>query len=160
MTIKPVPDGFHTLTPNLIVKNASEAIEFYKKAFGAEEIYRDYAPNEKNIIHAELRIGDSIIMLNDEFPSWNVLSPKSIGGSAVTIHMYVDDVDKVFNKAVDAGAKVTMPLMDAFWGDRYGHLEDPFGHKWSIATHRKDLSREEIRKAAEEFFENMVKQQS
>lgn len=159
MGTKPIPKGFYTLTANLVVKNASDAIEFYKKAFDAQEIYRDYAPHEKNIIHAELKIGDSIIMLNDELPSWNVLSPKSIGGSAVTIHMYVDDVDKIFNQAVAAGAKVTMPLMDVFWGDRYGHLEDPFGHKWSIATHKKDLSREEIRKAAEEFFANMVKQQ-
>lgn len=159
MGTKPIPKGFHTLTANLVVKNAADAIEFYKKAFGAQEIYIDYAPHGKNIIHAELKIGDSIIMLNDEFPSWNVLSPKSIGGSAVTIHMYVDDVNKIFNQAVAAGAKVTMPLMDVFWGDRYGHLEDPFGHKWSIATHKKDLSREEIRKAAEEFFANMVKQQ-
>lgn len=160
MGTKPIPNGFHTLTANLVVKDASDAIEFYKKAFDAQEIYRDYTPNGKNIIHAELKIGDSIIMLNDEFPSWSVLSPKSIGGSSVTIHMYVNDVDKMFNKAVAAGAKVTMPLMDAFWGDRYGHLEDPFGHKWSIATHKKDLSREEIRKAAEEFFVSMMKQQS
>ncbi len=156
--IKPIPEGFHTLTPNLVVRDAPRAIEFYKKAFGAKERGVMYDPEGKSIIHAELKFGDSILMLNEEFPPMKVLSPQSIGGSSVTIHMYVEDVDGIFEKAVSAGAAVKMPLMDAFWGDRYGVLVDPFGHQWSLATHKKDLSREEMEKAAKAAFAEMAGQ--
>ena len=155
--VKAVPDGFHTLTPHLVVRDAARAIEFYKQAFGAEEHFRDYSPDGK-LMHASLKIGDSMLMLNDEFPSMKVLSPQSVGGSSVTVHIYVEDVDRVFNQAVSAGATVTMPLMDAFWGDRYGHLVDPFGHRWSLATHKEDLSREEVRKRGEAVFAQMAQQ--
>ena len=141
---KPIPTGFHTLTPHLVVKGASQAIEFYKKAFGAEEIGRMPAPDGKTIMHADLKIGDSHVFLVDEFPQMDCRSPQSIGGSPVTIHMYVEDVDAAFGKAVAAGAKVRMPLADMFWGDRYGILADPFGHSWSLATHKEDLTPKEI----------------
>ena len=139
----PIPSGFHTLTPHLIVNGASDAIEFYKKAFDAEEISRMGGPNRK-LMHAVIRVGGSLLMLADEFREWDTRSPKSIGGSAVTVHMYVEDADAVFNKAVEAGAKVLTPLDDQFWGDRYGKLEDPFGHIWAIATHKEDLSPADI----------------
>lgn len=150
--VKPIPDGFHTITPHLVVRDAARAVEFYKQAFGAEARDVSYMPDGKTVMHASLKIGDSMLMLNDEFPDWKVLSPKSIGGSSVTIHMYVEDVDRAFNRAVAAGANVTMPLMDAFWGARFGQLEDPFGHKWSLATHKEDLNPEEMKKRAEPFF--------
>jgi uncharacterized glyoxalase superfamily protein PhnB len=143
---KPIPEGFSTLTPHLVVKGASKAIDFYKKAFGAEEIRRMPGPDGKSIMHAELKIGNSHLMLVDEFPEMNAHGPESIGGTPVTIHMFVEDADTVFNRAVNAGAQVRMPLADMFWGDRYGVLSDPFGHLWSIATHKEDLTPEEIRK--------------
>ena len=152
MSVKPIPDGYHTVTPHLTVKNASAAIEFYKKAFGAELLERHDTPGDGGVMHATLRIGNSNVMVNDEFPDWGVVGPHSIGGSAVTIHMYVDDADKSFQKAVSAGAEVEMPLQDAFWGDRYAKLKDPFGHKWSIATHIADLTSEEVEKAAAAAF--------
>jgi len=142
--VKPIPTGMHTLTPHLVVKEANQAIEFYKKAFGAEEIGRLTAPDGKSIMHADLKIGDSHVFLVDEFPQMDCRGPQSIGGTPVTIHMYVEDVDAAFGKAVAAGAKVRMPLSDMFWGDRYGVLTDPFGHSWSMATHREDLTPEEI----------------
>ena len=133
MPAKPIPEGFHTLTPHMIVKGAAEAIEFYKRAFGAEEVVR--MPGMSGMVmHSELRIGDSPVMVNDEFPDMGVRGPASLGGSPVTLHLYVDDVDAVMEKAEKAGAKVTMPAQDTFWGDRYGRLEDPFGHQWSVAT--------------------------
>jgi PhnB protein len=147
--IKPIPSGFHTLTPHLVVKGASKAIEFYKKAFGAEEIGRVAGPDGKSLIHADLRIGDSHVFLVDEFPEMDCRGPESIGGTSVTIHMYVEDVDAAFGKAVAAGAQVKMPLSDMFWGDRYGVLVDPFGHAWSIATHKADVTPEEIGKRAQ-----------
>ena len=147
--VKPIPSGFHTLTPHLVVKGASKAIEFYKKAFGAEEIGRMPGPDGKSIIHADLKIGDSHVLLVDEFPEMGCRGPESIGGTPVTIHMYVEDVDAAFGKAVAAGAQVKMPLADMFWGDRYGVLADPFGHAWSLATHKEDLSPEEIGKRAQ-----------
>ena len=150
--IKAVPDGYHTLTPHLVVKGASQAIEFYKKAFGAEEISRMPGPDGKSIMHAEVQIGDSRLFLVDEFPEMGCRGPLGIGGTPVTIHIYVEDVDAVFNKAVTAGAQVRMPLEDAFWGDRYGKVVDPFGHEWSLATHKEDLTPEEIRKGAEAAF--------
>lgn len=128
--IKAVPEGYHTLTPHLVVKGASQAIEFYKKAFGAEEISRVPGPDGKSLMHAEVKIGDSRLFLVDEFPEMGCCrGPHSIGGTPVTIHVYVEDVDTVFNKAVAAGAQVRMPLEDAFWGDRYGKLADPFVSK-------------------------------
>jgi PhnB protein len=146
--IKPIPNGFHTLTPHLVVKGASQAIEFYKKAFGAEELGRMAGPDGKSVMHADLKIGDSHVFLVDEFPEMDCRGPESIGGTPVTIHVYVEDVDAAFGKAVAAGAQVRMPLADMFWGDRYGVLTDPFGHSWSMASHKEDLTPEEIAKRA------------
>ncbi len=143
---KPIPEGFHTLTPHIVVKGASEAIEFYKKAFGAREVGRMPGPDGKSIMHADIIIGDSHLMLVDEFPDMGCLAPQTVGGSSVTIHIYVEDADAFFNQAVAAGAEVKMPLSDMFWGDRYGLVTDPFGHSWSIATHKEDLSPEEMGK--------------
>jgi PhnB protein len=145
--VKPIPDGFHSLTPHIVVKGAAKAIDFYKKAFGAEEINRAAMP-DGSIMHALLRIGDSMLMLNDEFPQMNAMGPTSIGGTAVTLHLYVQDADKAWQSAVQAGAKVKMPISDMFWGDRYGIVSDPFGHDWAIATHQKDLTPDQIMTAA------------
>jgi uncharacterized glyoxalase superfamily protein PhnB len=150
--VTPIPDGFHTLTPHLIVRGAAEAIEFYKNAFGAEEVMRSTMPGSKTIMHASLRIGDSVIMLNDEFPNYGALSPVALNGSPVTIHLYVTDVDAVFNRAVAAGATARMPVADMFWGDRYGKLTDPFGHHWSIATRKEIVSPAELEKRAAKAF--------
>ena len=144
--VKPVPDGMHTVTPHLVCAGAADAIEFYKKAFGAVEGGRLPGPNGK-LMHAMIRIGDSAVMLVDEMPEWGALGPKALKGSPVTIHLYVDDVDAFAARAVKAGAKVTMPVADMFWGDRYGKLEDPFGHHWSIGTHMREVSPEEMRQA-------------
>jgi PhnB protein len=150
--VQPIPPGFHTLTPHLVVKNASNAIEFYKKAFGAEEIRRASTPDGKSLMHAELQIGDSRLMLVDEFPEMDCRGPQSIGGTPVTIHMFVKDVDAAFSRAVAAGAEVKMPLDNMFWGDRYGVLTDPFGHSWSLATHKEDVTPEEIAKRVRDAF--------
>ncbi len=149
MPVKPIPDGYHTLTPFLTVRDAVRAIEFYKAAFGAEERGVMKAPDGK-VMHAELKIGDSIIMLSDEFPEFGAVSPQVIGGSSSGLHIYLDNVDAAFDRAVKAGANVEMPVMDQFWGDRYGRLKDPFGHKWSIGTHVKDLSMDEMKKGMDE----------
>ena len=154
--VKKIPDGYHSITPALIVKNGDAAIEFYKKAFGAEERRIMKGPDGR-VAHAELKIGDSVFMLSDEYPEMNCHSPKSIGGSPVSIYVYVEDVDSLFDKAVSAGAKALDPVKDQFWGDRHGRLEDPFGHVWSIATHKKDLSEEEMKSAAEAAFSQMSK---
>jgi uncharacterized glyoxalase superfamily protein PhnB len=151
---KPVPDGTHTLTPHLTVKGADKAIDFYKRAFGAQEISR-YAGPGGNIMHASIRIGDSQLFLNDEFPQMGAKSPLAFGGSAVTLTLYVEDVDTVFKRAVDAGAKSTMPVADQFWGDRYGTLTDPFGHQWAIATHKEDLTPAELEKRGREAMAQM-----
>jgi PhnB protein len=143
--VKAVPPGFHALTPHLTVRNAEQALEFYKNAFGAEVLHVAHMPDGK-VMHASLRIGDSMLMLNDEFPDYGTLSPLSTGGSAVTIHIYTDNVDAAFNRAVSAGAQVKMPLADQFWGDRYGVVADPFGHKWSLGAHIKDMSPEEMQR--------------
>ncbi len=153
--VKSIPDGYHTVTPTLIVKGASDAIEFYKKAFGAQEIMRFLGPDGKSIMHAEIKIGDSSIMLNDEHPQMKCLSPQSVGGTSSGIFLYVQNADDVFNKAISAGAKSQMPMMDAFWGDRFGSIVDPFGHVWSLATHTKDMTPDEIKKAGEEFMKQM-----
>ena len=151
-TTKAIPDGFNTLTPHLVVKGASQAIDFYKKAFGAEEIKRMPGPDGKSLIHAELKIGNSRLMLVDEFPEMNARGPETMGGTPVTIHMFVEDADAVFNRALGAGAQVRMPLADMFWGDRYGVVSDPFGHLWSIATHKEDLTPEEMGKRMQDAF--------
>jgi PhnB protein len=143
--VKAVPPGFHTLTPHLTARNAEQALEFYKNAFGAEVLHVAHMPDGK-VMRASLRIGDSMLMLNDEFPDHGALSPLSTGGSAVTIHIYTDNVDAAFNRAVSAGAQVKMPLADQFWGDRYGVVADPFGHKWSLGAHIKDMSPEEMQR--------------
>jgi PhnB protein len=142
----PIPSGFHTLTPHLIIKGASRAIDFYKNAFGAQEISRLSGPDGKSIMHADLKIGDSHVFIVDESPEMGIRGPASIGATPVTIHMYVEDVDTAFGKAVGAGAQVRMPLADMFWGDRYGVVTDPFGHSWSLATHKEDLTPQEISK--------------
>jgi len=152
--VKAVPAGFHTLTPHLTVRDADQALEFYKNALGAEILNVARMPDGK-VMHAALRIGDSMLMLNEEMPEFGALSPLSNGGAGVTIHIYTENVDDAFNRAVNAGAKVAMPLMDQFWGDRYGLVTDPFGHKWSLATHVKDLSPEEMQRAQDEAMANM-----
>jgi len=153
---KPIPDGFHSVTPSLVVSNAAEAIDFYKKAFGANEIYKFPTPDGK-ILHAMVQIGDSFVMMSDEFPNMGMNSPTTLGGTAVTLHLYVEDSDKIFKQAVDAGAVITMPMMDAFWGDRFGTVMDPYGHSWAIATHKIDMTPEGLRKAGEEYFASLSK---
>jgi uncharacterized glyoxalase superfamily protein PhnB len=143
------PSCMRSITPHLICDGAADAIEFYKKAFGAEEMMRLPGPNGR-LMHGSVRIGDSMVMLVDEVPEWGTLGPKALKGSPVTIHLMVDDVDAVFAQAVDAGATVKMPVADMFWGDRYGLVVDPFGHVWSIATHMRDLTPEEIAAAGRE----------
>ncbi|HTD06584.1 VOC family protein [Undibacterium sp.] len=141
--VKPIPEGMHSITPHMVCDGAANAIEFYKKAFNAVELSRLPAPDGK-LMHAAIRIGDSTLMLVDEFPQWASVGPKSLKGSPVTIHLYVENADATFAQAVAAGATVKMPLADMFWGDRYGVLIDPFGHNWSIATHMRDLTPEEV----------------
>ena len=148
--IKPIPDRMHTVTPHLVCAGASDAIEFYKKAFNAVEEARLPGPQGK-LMHAMIRINGSAVMLADEFPEWGSFGPKALKGSSVTIHLYVEDVDAAVARAVGAGAKITMPLEDMFWGDRYCKLEDPFGHQWSIATHVRDVSPDEMREAMEKM---------
>jgi PhnB protein len=145
MAVNPIPEGYRTVTPYLTIKGAAQAIEWYKKAFGAQEIARMPMPDGR-LMHAEIKIGDSFVMLSDETPEFGNKSPQSLGGSASSIHLYVRDCDASFNQAVAAGATVKMPPMDMFWGDRFGALTDPFGHQWSIATHKEDLSEEEMEK--------------
>lgn len=145
--VNPIPPGMHSITPHLVCAGAAEAIEFYKKAFGANEGGRLAGPDGR-LMHAHLTIGDSALMLVDEMPEWKCLGPNALGGSPVTIHLYVKDADAVFAQAVAAGAQPTMPVADMFWGDRYGQVTDPFGHKWSIATHVRDLTPDEIAKGA------------
>ena len=148
--VKPVPEGMHSVTPHLVCAGAADAIEFYKKAFGAVELTR-LPGSQGKLMHASIRIGDSAVMLVDESPEWGMLGPKSLKGSPVTIHLYVDDADAFVARAVKAGAKVTMPVDDMFWGDRYGKLEDPFGHHWSVGTHVRDVSAEEMRQAMQKI---------
>lgn len=149
---KAIPEGMHSLTPHLNCAGAADAIEFYRRAFGAIELGR-LEDDEKRIMHAMLRIGNSSLMLNDEFPDCPAASvgPKTLKGSPVTIHLYVDDVDGTMAQAASAGATVTMPATDMFWGDRYGTLTDPFGHHWSVATHVRDVSPEDMKKAVKEM---------
>lgn len=146
--VKAIPEGFHSVTPHLIVRGAAKAIDFYKKAFGAEEVMRMPGPDGKSLMHAELKIGNSHVMLCDEAPDWGAVSPQALNGSPVSIHLYVEDVDAVYDRATKAGAKPTMPITDMFWGDRFGKLTDPFGHHWSVATHKEDVPPEECMKRA------------
>lgn len=146
--VNPIPAGFHSITPHLVVRNAAQAIAFYQKAFGAEERVRMPGPDGKSVMHAELKIGNSHVMICDEAPDWGALSPQSLNGSPVTIHLYVENADAVYQRAVSAGARATMPLSDMFWGDRYGKLVDPYGHHWSVATHVEDVPPEECAKRA------------
>jgi len=150
--VKPIPDSFEGAAPYLCVNGASAAIEFYEKAFGATEVYRLTEPSGK-IGHAEIRIGRAVIMLADEYPEFGHRGPKSLGGTPVKIHLYVEDADAVVSRAYDAGAKILQPVKDEFYGDRGGKLEDPFGHVWLIATRKEDVSPEEIRKRFATFFE-------
>ena len=148
------PQGYHTVTPSLFVAGAAKAIEFYKKALGAEELMRFPGPDGK-IMHAEIKVGDSIIMLADEMPDMGGKGPKSIGGTPVSLFVYGENVDAAWKRAIDAGCQEVVPLADQFWGDRTGCLEDPFGHQWWLATHVQDLTPEEIRKNAEAHFSQM-----
>ncbi|QDT41488.1 hypothetical protein Pan241w_15500 [Gimesia alba] len=150
--VKPIPDGMHTLTPHLVCAGAADAIEFYKSAFGAVEQMRLPGPDGK-LMHACLQIGDSRMMLADENAECGGLGPQALKGSPVCLHLQVEDVDASVKQAVAAGAKITMPVADMFWGDRYGMLEDPFGHRWSVATHVRDVSLDEMNAAMKVMFE-------
>ena len=152
MPVKPIPDGYHSVTPYLIVSGAARALDFYKKAFGATELMRMPGPGDK-IMHAEIKIGDSPIMLADEFPERNIRGPQALGGTPVGLMIYVPDVDTVFNRAVAAGAKVETPLTNQFYGDRSGTVADPFGHKWTISTHVEDVPPAEMEKRAKEAMQ-------
>jgi uncharacterized glyoxalase superfamily protein PhnB len=153
---KPIPEGFHTITAHLVLENAAEAVEFYKRAFGAEEVSRMPAPDGR-LMHAEIKLGNSIVMIADDFPEWGPRrSPQALKGSPVTLHMYVPDADAVFNRAVAAGATASMPPADTFWGDRYSTVTDPFGHVWAIATHQYDYSPEEMNRRFEEMMSQMT----
>jgi PhnB protein len=154
--VKAVPEGYNTVTPYLIVDGAARALEFYKKAFGAQEVMRFDAPGGK-IGHAEIRIGNSPIMLADEFPEMDAKGPPAFGGSPVSLHLYVADVDALAKRAVDAGAKLTRPIADQFYGDRLGSVTDPFGHVWHIATHKEDLSAEEMKRRADKHMKEQAK---
>ena len=154
MTVKAIPEGMRTVTPHLVCEGAADAIEFYKKAFNAVENARMPGPNGK-IMHAQIRIGDSNIMLVDDFPEQGCVGPKHLKGTPVTLHLYVEDVDASYKQAIDAGATARMPPADMFWGDRYGVLIDPFGHSWSIATHKRDLTPEQMQQGMKEMMANM-----
>lgn len=151
-SVAPIPPGFHSITPHLVVRNCMAAIEFYKRAFGAQELVCLKSPDGK-VMHAEVKIGDSIVMLGDEVPMMDRMgSPQKFNGTTVSIHIYCDDADAMFARAVKAGAKAVMPVGDMFWGDRYGKVSDPFGHEWAIATHTRDLTQTEIEDAVAALF--------
>ena len=151
MSTKPVPEGYHTATPHIVVTDAARALEFYGRAFGATELMRMPAPGGR-IGHAEISIGDSRIMLCDEFPEMGARSPRALGGSPVSIYLYVDDADRVTKQAIRAGAKEIRPLEDKFYGDRSGTIEDPFGHTWHISTHKEDVSPEELQRRVQKMM--------
>ena len=153
-TVEPIPEGFHRVTPHLVVAGAAAAIDFYKKAFGAEELHRALTPDGKKVMHATVRIGDSMVMLADDFPEFGgkPRTPNVLGGTTVTLNLNVTDTDAAIKQAAAAGATVTMPATDMFWGDRYGKVLDAFGHEWSFATHVRDVTPEELNEAAKKFF--------
>lgn len=152
---EPCPKGFHTVTPSLFVRNAPQAIDFYKKALGAEELVRMAGPDGK-ISHAELKIGDSIVFLSDENPAWGTKSPQTLGGTTCGVYLYLENVDKSFQRAIDAGGELKMPVTDMFWGDRLGSFLDPFGHNWTLATHTQDLTPEEMKEGEKKFYAQMA----
>lgn len=152
---QPVPEGYHTITPYLAVDNASEAIDFYQRAFGAQENVRMDGPGGA-IMHAELKVGDSMIMLSDPFPQASTKPPSQLGGTSVSIFAYVEKIDDVYKQAIDAGATSLMEPDDMFWGDRFGSVQDPFGHSWTIATHIEDVEPEEMQRRSEEFMSQMA----
>ena len=154
--VKAIPEGYQTVTPDLALRHAARAIEFYKRAFGASELMRFNTPDGK-IGHAEIKIGNSMVMLCDENPQGGCASPASLNGTTTMLFLYVEDVDAAFQQAVKAGATVAMPLADMFWGDRYGQVLDPFGHRWALATHKEDLTQEQIEQRAQEFFASLPK---
>lgn len=151
MNTSPIPTGHHTVAPYLAIKDGVRALEFYKKAFGAVELHKLIVPDGR-LGHAEIRLGDSVIMLADEFPEYGGKSPQTLGGSPVSIHLYVEDVDAFFNKALAAGARERKPVKDQFYGDRSGQLEDPFGHLWWVATHKEDVAPDELQKRVQSMF--------
>lgn len=149
--VKPIPEGMHTVTPHLVINGAAKAIDFYKRAFGAQELGRFPTPDGR-VMHAAIKIGDSHVFLADEFPDMGSKAPKAGEHPPVQVHLYVEDADRVFNQAISAGAKSTMPMQNMFWGDRYGQLTDPFGHCWSVATRIENVTPEEMKKRAEAMF--------
>jgi uncharacterized glyoxalase superfamily protein PhnB len=153
---KPIPEGMHTITPHLVIRDAAKAIEFYQKAFGAEVKGIHHTPSGK-VMHAMLKIGDSHLMMADEFPEMGSKGPESLGGSPVALNIYVKDVDALFNRAVAAGATVTFPLQNQFWGDRYGQVTDPFGHHWALASHVEDVAPGELERRGKAIFAEMAK---
>jgi len=155
MAVQPVPEGYHTVTPYLAVDDASAAIDFYQRAFGAKERVRMPGPGD-TIMHAELEIGDSLVMLADPFPQASTRTPKELGGTSVNIFVYVEDIDALYKRAIDAGASSLMEPDDMFWGDRFGSVQDPFGHSWTIATHIEDVSPEELEKRSKAWMEQMA----
>ena len=155
---KPIPEGYHTITPMFVLKNSRKAIEFYKKAFGATEKHVMPGPDGKGVMHAEIKIGDSTIMLGDENPECTNKSAETMGGSPISLYLYVKDVDAAFQRAVSAGGTSRMPVQDMFWGDRVGSLQDPFGYSWTLATHVADVSPEEMARGAEAMFAGAGKQ--
>jgi uncharacterized glyoxalase superfamily protein PhnB len=154
---KAIPAGYHSVTPAIVVRDAATAIDFYKRAFGAEEIDRMLGP-DGSIMHAEIRIGDSILMLGEENEQWGTRSPLSLNGVHGSLHLYVEDADASFNRALQAGATVRYPLEDAFWGDRYGKVTDPFGHEWGLATRTKDMTKAEMEEAGKEWMAKAAQQ--
>jgi PhnB protein len=156
-TVKPIPDGFRTITPYLTLRDGAQAIDFYKKAFGAQEVMRMPGAGGKGVMHAEIRIGDSMLFLSDEFPHGGTQAPDSLGGASGSVFLYVPDVDATFDRAVKAGAKPTMPPADMFWGDRFAKVVDPFGHHWGLATHKEDVPPDEMGRRAKEAMKEMSK---
>ncbi len=157
---KAIPTGSHSITPYLVVKDAAKAIEFYKRAFGAQEKERIAGPDGTGIMHAEIQIGDSRLMLSDEFPGSNCGSPQTLKGTTCQMYVYVPDVDATFGQALAAGATAVMPVSDMFWGDRYGCINDPFGHQWGLATHKEDIAPHEMQKRADTFCAQMAASKS
>jgi len=158
--VKPIPDGYHTITPSLIVSDAAKALEFYKAALGAEVLGVATTPDGSKVVHSVMKVGNSLVFVNDEFPNMGARSPQSLGGSPISLYLYVEDADAWFNRAVEAGATPTMPVADMFWGDRFGAVTDPYGHGWAFSTHVKDLSPEEIERASSEFFSQMANEKA
>jgi len=157
--VKPIPQGFHSVTPYLTLNDTARALDFYKRAFGAQEVMRMAGPGGK-IGHAEIRIGDSVVMLGDEMPGTGTQAPQSLHGTTGSVMLYVENADSVFNQAVSAGAQVEMPVADMFWGDRYGRLKDPFGHSWGVATHKEDVAPAEMTKRMQEETAKRAQQQT